>query len=59
VPRSTSSADPDLNPARALSAIALAGIATGAIHIAAAATLGRDSPQNLAFFAVVAAAQLV
>ena len=59
VPRSTSSADPDLNFARVLSAIALASIATGAIHIAAAATLGSDSAQNLAFFAVVAAAQIV
>jgi hypothetical protein len=59
VPRSTSSADPDLNPARVLSAIALASIAAGAIHIAAAATLGSVSAQNLAFFAVVAAAQIV
>jgi hypothetical protein len=39
--------------------MALASIATGAIHIAAAATLGRDSAQNLAFFAVVAAAQII
>jgi hypothetical protein len=53
------SADPDLNPARVLSAIALASIAAGAIHIAAAATLGRDSAQNLAFFAGIAAAQIV
>jgi hypothetical protein len=59
VPASTPSADPDLNPARVLSAIALASIAAGAIHIAAAATLGSDSAQNLAFFAVVAAAQIV
>jgi hypothetical protein len=42
-----------------LSAIALASIAAGAISIAAAATLGRASTQNLAFFAPVAAAQLV
>jgi hypothetical protein len=42
-----------------LSAIALASIAAGAIHFTAAATLGRDSTQNLAFFLVIAAAQLV
>jgi hypothetical protein len=52
-------ADPDRNPARVLSAIALASIAAGAINIAAAATVGRDSGQSLAFFVVVAAAQLV
>ena len=52
-------ADPDRNPARVLSAIALASLAAGAINIAAAATVGRDSAQNLAFFVVVAAAQLV
>jgi uncharacterized membrane protein YgcG len=52
-------ADPDRRPARVLSAIALASIAAGAINIAAAATVGRDSAQNLAFFVVVAAAQLV
>jgi hypothetical protein len=50
---------PDRNPARVLSAIALASIAAGAINIAAAATVGRGSTQNLAFFAVVAAAQLL
>jgi len=59
VPASGSRADPDRNPARVLSAIALASIAAGAINLAAAATVGRDSTQNLAFFAVVAAAQLV
>lgn len=58
VPASTPSADSDRNPARVLSAIALASIAAGTIHIAAAATLGSDSAQNLAFFAVVAAAQI-
>jgi uncharacterized membrane protein YgcG len=52
-------ADPDRNPARVLSAIALASLAAGAINIAAAATVGRGSAQNLAFFLVVAAAQLV
>ena len=51
-------ADPDRNRARVLSAIGLASIAAGAINIAAAATVGRDSAQNLAFFVVVAAAQL-
>jgi hypothetical protein len=51
-------ADPDHSPARVLSAIALAGIAAGAINIAAAATVGRASTQNLAFFAIVATAQL-
>jgi hypothetical protein len=51
--------DLDRNPARVLSAIALASLAAGAINIAAAATVGRGSTQNLAFFSVVAAAQLV
>jgi hypothetical protein len=58
-PASGPRADPDRNPARVLSAIALASIAAGAINLAAAATVGRDSAQNLAFFVVVAAAQLV
>jgi hypothetical protein len=58
VPTGGPRADPDRNPARVLSAIALASIAAGAINIAAAATVGRDSTQNLAFFGVVAAAQL-
>jgi hypothetical protein len=49
----------DRNPARVLSAIALASIAAGAINVAAAATVGRDSTQNLAFFVVVTAAQLI
>jgi len=52
-------ADPDTNPARVLSAIALASIAAGSINLAAAATVGRDSAQNLAFFVVVGAAELV
>lgn len=51
-------ADADRNPARVLSAIALASIAAGAINLAAAATIGRHSAQNLAFFGVVGAAQL-
>ena len=57
LPASGPSADADRNPARVLSAIALASIAAAAINIAAAATVGRDSTQNLAFFGVVAAAQ--
>jgi hypothetical protein len=36
----------------------VASIAAGAINISAAATVGRASTQNLAFFAVVAAAQV-
>ena len=59
VPASGPRADPDRNPARVLSAIALASVAAGAINVAAAATVGRGSTQNLAFFSVVAAAQLV
>jgi hypothetical protein len=52
-------ADPDRDRARVLSATALASIAAGAINVAAAATVGRDSStQTLAFFVVVAAAQL-
>jgi hypothetical protein len=58
VPASGPGADPDRNPARVLSAIAMASIAAGAINIAAAATVGRASTQNLAFFAVIAAAQI-
>jgi hypothetical protein len=59
VPASGARTDPDRNPARVLSAIALASIAAGAINLAAAATVGRDSStQTLAFFVVVAAAQL-
>jgi hypothetical protein len=58
VPASGPRADPDRNPARVLSAIALASIAAGAINISAAATVGRASTENLAFFVLVAAAQL-
>ena len=50
--------DPDRNPARVLSVIALASIAAGAINLAAAATIEPHSAQNLAFFGVVGAAQL-
>jgi hypothetical protein len=59
VPASGPRADPDRNPARVLSTIALASVAAGAINIAAAATVGRGSTQNLAFFSVIAAGQLV
>jgi hypothetical protein len=45
-------------PARLMSAIALASIGAGAINAAAAATLGRDSGENLAFFTVVAVGQI-
>ena len=55
---SGSRADPDRNAARVLSAIALASVAAGAINVAAAATVGLGSTQNLAFFVVVAMAQL-
>jgi hypothetical protein len=58
VPASGERADRDRNPARVLSAISLASIAAGAINIAAAATVGRGSAVNLAFFVAVAAAQL-
>jgi hypothetical protein len=51
-------ADPDRNPARVLSAITLASIAAGAINIAAAATVARGNAQGMAFFVIVAAAQL-
>jgi hypothetical protein len=50
--------DVDRNAARVLSAIALASVAAGAINIAAAATIGLGSTQNLAFFVVLGAAQL-
>src|SRR5438093_12065906 len=59
VPASGPRADLDRNRARVLSAIALASVAAGAINVAAAATVGRGSTQDLAFFSVVAAAQLV
>jgi uncharacterized membrane protein YgcG len=49
---------PERGPARVLSAIALASIAAGAINIAAAATVGRDSNESLAFFAMVGVAQI-
>jgi len=59
VPASGPRADPERTPGRVLAAIALASIAAGAINAAAAATVGRDSAENLAFFVAVAAAQLI
>src|SRR5215472_4852093 len=53
------SSEADRNAARVLSVITLASIAAGAINIAAAATVARGSAQGMAFFVVVAAAQLV
>jgi hypothetical protein len=58
VPATATRGDPDRNAARVVSLIALASIAAGAINVAAAATIGRHSAQNLAFFGVVGAAQL-
>ena len=58
VPASGARAEPDRSAARIASVIALASIAAGAINVAAAATVGRGSAQNLAFFGVVGAAQL-
>jgi hypothetical protein len=44
---------------RVATVIALTSIAAGAIHVAAAATLGSDNTENLAFFGLVATAQIV
>ena len=52
-------AESDENAARIVSVIAFASIAAGAINIAAAATIGRGSVQNIAFFGVVGAAQVL
>jgi hypothetical protein len=49
----------DRNAARVATVIGLTSLAAGAIHIAAASTLGKDNAQNLAFFGVVAFAQIV
>ena len=49
----------DRDAARVVTVIALSSIAAGAIHVAAASTLGRGSAQNLAFFGVVAAAEII
>jgi hypothetical protein len=52
-------ANQDRNPARVLTAIALASMAAGAINLAAGATVGSTNGQNMAFFVVLGAAQLV
>jgi hypothetical protein len=49
----------DRNAARIVPVVALASIAAGAINTAAAATVARGSAQDIAFFGVVAAAQIV
>jgi hypothetical protein len=59
VPQSRPRADVERNAARVLTVIAVASIAASAINISAAATVGRGSSLNLAFFIAVAAAQLV
>jgi hypothetical protein len=59
VPESGAGAEQDRNTARITSVIALTSIAAGAIHIAAAATIGRGNAQTEAFFGVVAAAEIV
>jgi hypothetical protein len=48
----------DQTPARILSVLALASIAAGAINFAAAATVGRGSAQDMAFFVAVGVAQV-
>jgi hypothetical protein len=58
VPASGPRADPDRNPARVLSVIAMASIAAGAINLTAAATIGSSNAQYLTFFTVVGVAQL-
>jgi uncharacterized membrane protein YgcG len=58
VPGRGATAEPDRDTARIASVIALASIAAGAIHFAAAAALGGDA-QTTAFFVVVGAAQIV
>jgi hypothetical protein len=59
VPASGEMAQPGRNTARIVSVIALASIASGAINIAAAATIGGDNAQTHVFFGVVGAAQIV
>src|SRR5262245_20696518 len=49
----------DRNAVRIVTVVALASIAAGAIHVSAATTLGRGNTQTYAFFAMVAAAQVV
>lgn len=49
----------DRNAARILTVTALASVAAGAIHVEAARTLGRGDTQTFAFFAAIAAAEIV
>jgi hypothetical protein len=49
----------DRNAVRILTVTALASIATGGIHVAAASTLGDNNGQTLAFFGAVAAAEII
>ena len=59
MPATGAQAGSDRIAARVVTAVALTSIAAGAIHISAASTLGKGDAQNLAFFGVVAAAQIV
>lgn len=56
---SRAEADSDRNPARALSVIALASIAAGAINLTAGPSIASDNAQNLTFFLVSGSAQVV
>jgi hypothetical protein len=58
VPATGATAEPDRNTSRIASVIAMTSIATGAIHFAAAATLGGNT-ETTAFFVVVGAAQIL
>jgi hypothetical protein len=59
VPRGDAEAASDRMAVRILTVAAFASIAAGAIHIEAARTLGRGDSQTFAFFAAVAAAEIV
>src|SRR4051794_20286586 len=59
VPGTGMQAGSDRIAARVVTVVALTSIAAGAIHVSAASTLGKGDAQNLAFFGVVAAAQIV
>jgi hypothetical protein len=59
VPRGDADTAIDRNAVRILIVTASASIAAGAIHVEAARTLGRGDTQTFAFFAAIAAAQIV
>jgi hypothetical protein len=59
VPGSAIRPGSDRTAVRILTVTALTSIAAGAIHVAAAATLGDGNTQNLTFFGVVAVAEIV